>query len=262
MQILKTIFGEVTKVVANKVAMGVIGFLVFTGTQFWGHHRINQVEKKVTTLEYMNSTAIEQEIEEQVIKKLLRECGMFSSFLWTQYYPQTRYLHFKKVIFRDDVGMSDVRLTTEQFQPKLIGEKTFQYFNNLEDNYVDFIVEGTTFWDDTLLDYYKSESWELTNNRLEKTLNEWAKKRIMAENNGAIRFKLGALYAVVIKKPAINLSEWEDRELVYVLFLSLPNQRRACFSRLDPYEAKVRTIESMLDAKKQIEKQIFNQSRL
>ena len=262
MQTLKTIFGEITKVLANKIAIGVMGFLAFAGNEIYTHYRIDQVEKKVVILEYMNSTAIEQEIEEQVIKKLLKECGMFSSFVWTQYYPQTRYLHFKKVIFRDDVGISDVRLTTEQFKPKFIGEKTLQYFNNLENNYVDFIVDGTAFWDDAFLDEYKTGSWEKTNQRINTTLNELAKKRIMDENNGAIRFKLGSLYAVVIKKPTIEVSEWKDRELTYVLFLSLPNQTRFCFDKLSPYEAKVRTVEAMLDAKKQIENQIFNQITL
>ena len=260
MQILKTIFGEIMKVVANKVAIGVMGSLMFAGSQIYAHYRIDKVEQKVFTLEYMNSTAIEENIEEQVIKKLLEQCGMFSSFLWTQYYPQTHYLHFKKVIFRDDVGISDVRLTTEQFNQRLIGEQTFQYFNNLENNKVDFIVEGTTFWDDPLLDDYKNDSWEATNQRLDKTLNASARKRIMADNNGAIHFKLGALYAVVIKKPSSETMEWKNRELTYVLFLSLPNERKACFGKLSPYEAKVRTMDAMLDAKKQIENQIFNQN--
>lgn len=259
MQILKTIYGEIAKVVINKVAVCVIGFLMFAVSQMYTHYRIDKVEKKVFTLEYMNSTAIEENIEEQVIKKLLEQCGMFSSFLWTQYYPQTHYLHFKKVIFRDDVGISDVRLTTEQFNQRLIGEQTFQYFNNLGNNKVDFIVEGTTFWDDPLLDDYKHDSWEATNQRLDKTLNASARKRIMAENNGAIHFKLGSLYAVTIKKPSSEIMEWKDRELTYVLFLSLPNERKACFGKLGAYEAKIRTIEAMLDAKKQIENQIFNQ---
>ncbi len=260
MQTLKIIFGEFTKVFVNKIAIGVMGFLVFVGNEIYTHYRIDKVEQKVVTLEYMNSTSIEQEIEEKVIKRLLKECGMFSSFVWTQYYPKTRYLHFKKVIFRDDVGISDVRLTTEQFEPKLIGEKTFQYFNNIESDYVDFIVDGTTFWDDTFLDDYKAASWEKTNQRLDKTLNDVTKKRIMAENSGKIKFTLGSLYAVVIKKPTIEAIEWKDRELTYVLFLSLPNERKACFSTFDSYEAKVRTVEAMLDAKKQIENQIFPQA--
>ena len=239
------------KVVATRIAIGAISVVALATNQIWTHYKVKAIEKKVVTLEYMNGTTIDASIEDDIIKPILSECGMFSSFLWTQYNPKTKYLHFKKVIFRDDVGMSDVRLTTDQFNKRLISDETFEYYNNFNSSYVDFIDENSPAWSDPLLQYYKEESWNITNTRLADTLNEKAKQRIMDQNNGAIQFKLGALYSTTIKR--------DDIGLIYIFFLSLPNERVACYNKLGKSNARRRTEQEMLRAKKQIEDKIFNQ---
>jgi len=252
---LKSAFAELWKAICSKLAILLITGVASIITIFINEHRtdnkIEDMKATIFSIQYMNGAIADKDIVEDVMKPILDNCGMFSSFVWTQYNSKTEYLHFKDVRYLTDAGYSSEGSNNPLFKPKLIDSKTFEYFNNIEVDEVKFIDKNSEYWNIVFLEDYKEKSWQATNDRLHNTLNQKTKQSIMRENDGYITFNLGSLYIATIKDHNFGL--------IYVLFLSLPNERKACYRELGNQEAHFKTKQAMLEARNQIKNKIFNQ---
>lgn len=254
---LKSAFAELWKAVCSKLAILLItGFgsiLTLAFNQYQTNKKLKIVEDTVFSMPYMKGAITDKEIAEDVMKPILLNCGMFSSVVWTQYNANTKYLHFKEVLYYTDIGFSNEGLNNSLFRARPIDNSTFEFYNNIKENEVVFIDKNTNTeaWNGSFLQDFHTKSWEATNIRLNTTLNDKTKKYIKEQNNGSITFKLGSLYVTTIKDDKLGL--------IYVLFLSLPNERISCYKFFGEEQAKFKTRQAILDAKFQIKNKIFHE---
>jgi len=253
---LKSAFAELLKAVCSKLAiLFITGFgsiLTLAFNQYQTNKKLKIVEDTVFSMPYMKGTIVDKEIEEDIMKPILNNCGMFSSFVWTQYNSSTKYLYFKEVLYYTDLGYANEGSNNLLFKARPIDNSTFEFYNSIKENEVVFIDKNTNpeAWNSAFLVDFHIKSWQPTNIRIDTTLNDKTKKDIMSKNNGNINFKLGSLYATTIKD--------DEDKLIYVIFLSLPNERKSCYQEFGSEEATYKTKQAMLDAKFQIQTKLFN----